>query len=89
MLEPVERFFRAFGGRQVRFARLARGATLKGQLGLMAYEWSHARKRRSRPSIADDASRLPESPVAGPSRPVPVGPLASRDFPGRSYGGVR
>jgi Acetyltransferase (GNAT) domain len=89
MLEPVERFFRAFGGRQVRFARLARGATLKGQLGLMAYEWSHARKRRSRPSLTDDASRLPEVPAAEPSRPAPAGALASRDFLGRSYGRVR
>jgi lipid II:glycine glycyltransferase (peptidoglycan interpeptide bridge formation enzyme) len=89
MLEPVERFFRAFGGRQVRFARLARGATLKGQLGLMAYEWSHARKRRSRPSLTDDASRLPEVPAAEPSQPAPVGALANRDFLGRSYGRVR
>jgi lipid II:glycine glycyltransferase (peptidoglycan interpeptide bridge formation enzyme) len=47
MLQPVERFFRAFGGRQARFARLTRGATLKGQLALMAYELRSARKRRS------------------------------------------
>ena len=72
MLQPVERFFRAFGGRQVRFARLARGATLKGQLALMAYEWSHARKRRSRASIADDVPRLARDHVAGPARPAPV-----------------
>jgi hypothetical protein len=89
MLEPVERFFRAFGGRQIRFARLARGATLKGQLGLMAYEWSHARKRRARPSITDDAARLPDAPGAGSARPAPVKPLAVRDFLGRSYGRVR
>jgi lipid II:glycine glycyltransferase (peptidoglycan interpeptide bridge formation enzyme) len=89
MLEPVERFFRAFGGRQIRFARLARGATLKGQLGLMAYEWSHARKRRARPSVTDDAARLPDSPGAGPARPAPLRPLAVRDFLARSYGRVR
>jgi lipid II:glycine glycyltransferase (peptidoglycan interpeptide bridge formation enzyme) len=67
MLQPVERFFRAFGGRQVRFARLARGATLKGQLALMAYEWNHARQRRSRASSADDVQRLAETDVAGSS----------------------
>jgi hypothetical protein len=47
MLQPVERFFRAFGGKQIRFSRLTRGATLRGQLALMAYEWSRGRKRRS------------------------------------------
>jgi hypothetical protein len=64
MLQPVERFFRAFGGRQVRFAHLARGATLKGQLALMAYEWNHARKRRSRASIAENVSGHPETRLA-------------------------
>jgi lipid II:glycine glycyltransferase (peptidoglycan interpeptide bridge formation enzyme) len=47
MLPSVERFFRGFGGKQVRFSRLTRGANLRGQLALMAYEWSRARKRRS------------------------------------------
>src|SRR5919106_2186938 len=47
MLQPVERFFRAFGARQVPYARLTRGATLLGELALLAYEWRSARKRRS------------------------------------------
>ena len=36
MLRPVERFFRAFGGRQVQFPRLTCGTTSMGQLALMA-----------------------------------------------------
>jgi hypothetical protein len=47
MLQPVERFFRAFGARQVPYTRLTRGCTLKGELALLAYEWHAARKRRS------------------------------------------
>jgi Acetyltransferase (GNAT) domain len=47
MLRGVERFIRAFGGRQVQFARLMRGGTLKGQLALMAYELHSARKRQA------------------------------------------
>jgi lipid II:glycine glycyltransferase (peptidoglycan interpeptide bridge formation enzyme) len=50
MLQSVERFFRAFGAQQVQFPRLTRGATLRGQLALMSYEWSRARKRCSRAS---------------------------------------
>jgi len=47
MLRPVERFFRAFGARQVPYARLTRGATLLGELALLAHEWRSARRRRS------------------------------------------
>jgi hypothetical protein len=47
MLQPVERFIRAFGGRQVQFARLVRAGTLKGQLALMAYDLHSARKRQA------------------------------------------
>jgi hypothetical protein len=47
MLQPVERFFRAFGARQVCYARIARGSTLKGQLALLAYDLRGARERRS------------------------------------------
>ena len=47
MLRPVERFIRAFGGRQVQFPRLTRGATLAGQLALMAYDLYSSRKRQS------------------------------------------
>jgi hypothetical protein len=46
MMRRVERFVRAFGGRQVQFPRLTSGATLKGQLALMAYDLHSARKRR-------------------------------------------
>jgi Acetyltransferase (GNAT) domain len=46
MLQPVERFFRAFGARQVLYAELSRGGTLKGQLALLAHEFYAARKRR-------------------------------------------
>ena len=63
MLQPVERFIRTFGGRQVQFPRLLHAGTLKGQLALMAYEWSHARKRRSRALIAA-TSRASPTPVA-------------------------
>jgi lipid II:glycine glycyltransferase (peptidoglycan interpeptide bridge formation enzyme) len=47
MLQPVERFFRAFGARQVCYARIARGSTLKGQVALLAYDLRGARERRS------------------------------------------
>jgi hypothetical protein len=47
MLQPVERFLRAFGPRQVAYGELSRGATLKGRLALMAHELYSARKRRS------------------------------------------
>jgi hypothetical protein len=47
MLQPVERFVRAFGGGQVQFPRLTRGATLKGQLALLAYDLRSARQRRT------------------------------------------
>jgi hypothetical protein len=46
MLQPIERFFRAFGGRQMQAPRLTRGCTLKGQLALIAYNLRSARKRR-------------------------------------------
>jgi Acetyltransferase (GNAT) domain len=46
MLQPIERFFRAFGGRQMQAPRLTRGCTLKGQLALIAYHLCSARKRR-------------------------------------------
>jgi hypothetical protein len=45
MLRPIERFFRAFGSRQVSFPRLTRGQTLKGRVALLAYELRSARKR--------------------------------------------
>jgi Acetyltransferase (GNAT) domain len=45
MLQPVERFFRAFGGQQRQAPRLTRGCTLKGQLALIAYDLRAARKR--------------------------------------------
>jgi hypothetical protein len=38
MLQPVETFFRAFGARQVQYAELKRGRTLRGQLALMVHE---------------------------------------------------
>jgi CelD/BcsL family acetyltransferase involved in cellulose biosynthesis len=44
MLQRLERFFRAFGARQVRYARVTRGATLKGRLALLAYELRSAHK---------------------------------------------
>jgi hypothetical protein len=44
MLQPVERFFRAFGARQVHYAQVSRGASLKGRLALLAQEM---RARRS------------------------------------------
>jgi hypothetical protein len=47
MVQGIERFFRAFGARQVPYARLTGGATLLGQLALLAHEWRSARKRRS------------------------------------------
>jgi Acetyltransferase (GNAT) domain len=47
MLQPVERFFRAFGARQVCYARLTRGNNLKGQLALLVHELHRARKRRA------------------------------------------
>jgi hypothetical protein len=46
MLQPIERFFRAFGGQQIQAPRLTRGCTLKGQLALVAYDLLSARKRR-------------------------------------------
>jgi Acetyltransferase (GNAT) domain len=46
MLRPVERFFRAFGARQLGYAVLSRGATLQGRLALIAHELLSARKRR-------------------------------------------
>jgi hypothetical protein len=47
MLRGVERFIRAFGGRQVQFARLVHAGTLKGQLALMAYDLRSARQRQA------------------------------------------
>ena len=47
MLLPVERFIRGFGGKQVRFSRLTRGTTLRGQLAVVAYDLRSARKRAS------------------------------------------
>jgi hypothetical protein len=47
MLQPIERFFRAFGGQQLQAPRLTRGSTLKGQLALIAYDLRSARKRRT------------------------------------------
>ena len=47
MLRPVERFIRGCGGRQVQFPRVTRGATLAGQLALVAYELYSSRKRQS------------------------------------------
>jgi hypothetical protein len=47
MLRPVERFIRTFGGRQVQFPRFTRGATLAGQVALLAYELYASRKRQS------------------------------------------
>jgi Acetyltransferase (GNAT) domain len=45
MLQPVERFFRAFGGRQVQYARITRGGTLKGRFALLADEIRRVRWR--------------------------------------------
>ena len=47
MLRPVERFIRGCGGRQVQFPRVTRGATLAGQLALIAYDLYSSRKRQS------------------------------------------
>jgi hypothetical protein len=47
MLRPVERFIRACGGRQVQFPRFTHGATLAGQLALIAYDLYSSRKRQS------------------------------------------
>jgi lipid II:glycine glycyltransferase (peptidoglycan interpeptide bridge formation enzyme) len=85
MLQPVERFVRAFGGKQLRFARLMHGGTVKGQLALMAYEWNHARKRQSRGSAIESVSSLPEVYVAGSPRSAPFGSPVIRDFLARSY----
>jgi hypothetical protein len=85
MLQPVERFVRAFGGKQLRFARLMHGGTIKGQLALMAYEWNHARQRRSRGSAIESVSSLPEAHVAGSRRSAPFGSPVIRDFLARSY----
>jgi hypothetical protein len=45
MLRPVEQFIRAFGGRQVKYARITRGATLKGRFALLADEIRRVRWR--------------------------------------------
>jgi len=45
MIQSVECFFRAFGARQVQYAQLSRGATLKGLLALTTHELRSARKR--------------------------------------------
>jgi hypothetical protein len=47
MLQRLERFFRAFGARQVCYARITRGTTLKGRLALLAYEFHRAHERRA------------------------------------------
>jgi hypothetical protein len=47
MLRLVERFIRTFGGRQVQFPRFTRGATLTGQVALLAYDLYASRKRQS------------------------------------------
>ena len=47
MLRPVERFIRGCGGRQVQFPRITRGATLAGQLALVAFDLYSSRKRQS------------------------------------------
>jgi hypothetical protein len=44
MLQPVERFVRAFGARQVTYPTLKRGLTLKGQLALVAHDLRELRK---------------------------------------------
>jgi Acetyltransferase (GNAT) domain len=44
MLQPIERFVRAFGARQVTYPTLKRGLTLKGQLALLAHELRELRK---------------------------------------------
>jgi hypothetical protein len=49
MLQTIERFVRAFGPRQVGYAQLSRGATLKGLLALMAHELRSARKQGRQP----------------------------------------
>ena len=46
MLQPVESFFRAFGARQVPYAKLKRGLTLKGQLALLAHDLRELRNHR-------------------------------------------
>jgi hypothetical protein len=47
MLRPVERFIRACGGRQVQFPRFTRGASMAGQLALIAYDLYSSRQRQS------------------------------------------
>jgi hypothetical protein len=47
MLQPVERFIRTFGGRQVQFPRLMHAGTLKGQLAFMGHDLYSSRKRQS------------------------------------------
>jgi lipid II:glycine glycyltransferase (peptidoglycan interpeptide bridge formation enzyme) len=47
MLQPIERFFRAFGARQVRYARITRGATLRGRLAMLAHELHHSNRHGS------------------------------------------
>jgi hypothetical protein len=44
MLQPIERFVRAFGARQVTYPKLKRGLTLKGQLALLAHDLRELRK---------------------------------------------
>jgi hypothetical protein len=46
MLQPIERFVRAFGARPVPFAHLKRGSTLKGQLALIAHQIRESRHHR-------------------------------------------
>jgi hypothetical protein len=45
MLENVEQSIRSFGGRQVQYARITRGGTLKGRFALLANEIRRARWR--------------------------------------------
>jgi lipid II:glycine glycyltransferase (peptidoglycan interpeptide bridge formation enzyme) len=45
MLQPIERFVRAFGARQVPYPKLKRGLTLKGQLALLAHDLRELRNR--------------------------------------------
>jgi hypothetical protein len=52
MLQPVERFFRAFGGRQVRYAHVSRGCSLRGRLAVLAQAYARSRGASRHTSLA-------------------------------------
>ena len=48
MLQPVERFFRAFGARQVQYPHVSRGCSLRGRLAVLAQAYARSRGAASR-----------------------------------------